>query len=263
MEEMKNLHAGHRKRLREKVGDFGLKVLANHEIVEYFSSFSIPRKDTNELGHNLIDRFGSLVGVFTADAQDLIKVEGVGNETANFLASIGQLFELMRKEMASKGVILNSTGRIVEHFRSCYEIEKNEMFMCFILSDTSRLDGMFKVSGPDCTSVQLDLKTFAENINMRTAKSIVVLHTHPNGLAEPSDADVETTQRLLNISSDLGIEFQDHIILNEDSHYSFKSSGLLDKMQKNYNSIYHNIVKNKKSISKVENEKDTDTTYFD
>ena len=85
----KNPHAGHRKRMREKfLQEMSLDSYPDHNILEMLLFHSIPRADTNELAHNLINTFGSLNGVFDAPYGALLNVDGVGEQTAVLLSSV-------------------------------------------------------------------------------------------------------------------------------------------------------------------------------
>ena len=70
------MHEGHRKRMYEKLknGDG----LYDHEILEILLFNAIPRKNTNPVAHELIKTFGSLSGVFAAEPERLMTVDGVG-----------------------------------------------------------------------------------------------------------------------------------------------------------------------------------------
>ena len=79
------VHDGHRKRLTARFLAEGLEGFAPHQALELLLFYSIPRQDTNELAHRLIDRFGSLSAVFEAPFEQLLEVEGVGEKTASLL----------------------------------------------------------------------------------------------------------------------------------------------------------------------------------
>ena len=65
------IHDGHRERMRERIRRSGLSALQEHEMLEYILYAFIPRKDTNEIAHALIDKFGSFAGVLNADENRL------------------------------------------------------------------------------------------------------------------------------------------------------------------------------------------------
>ena len=66
-----HLHAGHRQRLKNRYLDFGVENFSDHELLEMLLFYAIPQRNTNDLAHALIDRFGSLAGVLSADIDSL------------------------------------------------------------------------------------------------------------------------------------------------------------------------------------------------
>ena len=69
------MHTNHRERLKNRFLTEGLDTFDPHNIMELLLFYSIPQRDTNELGHELINRFGSLAGVFDAPFDELLEVE--------------------------------------------------------------------------------------------------------------------------------------------------------------------------------------------
>lgn len=82
---MKNVHANHRKRLRERFEREGAFSFEPHELLELFLFDAIPRKNTNETAHLLLERFGTLEGVFSAPFEELITVHGIGKSAAAYI----------------------------------------------------------------------------------------------------------------------------------------------------------------------------------
>ena len=60
----KAIHSGHRERLRKKVIQYGIDVLENHEVLELLLFYSIPRRNTNDIAHQMLEEFETLPGVF-------------------------------------------------------------------------------------------------------------------------------------------------------------------------------------------------------
>ncbi len=94
---MKELHKNHRARLRSRYQTEGLDAFADHMLLELLLFQSIPRVDTNPIGHRLLERFGTLDGVFAASEEELCTVEGVGPKTAQMLKAAGEhmLFRML------------------------------------------------------------------------------------------------------------------------------------------------------------------------
>ncbi len=83
--ERENLHAKHRERVRERFEREGALMLEEHVLLELYLFDVLPRVDTNPIAHRLLDRFGSLNGVFSAPYGELLKVRGVGPAVAAYI----------------------------------------------------------------------------------------------------------------------------------------------------------------------------------
>lgn len=74
----------------------------------------------------------------------------------------------------------------------------------------------------------MDRKLIAKTAIGLLASSVIILHTHPNGDATPSQSDIEETKRLRSALLTLDIKMLDHVILGEDgSYYSFADEHLV------------------------------------
>ena len=75
---MANLHEGHRQRLKERFLREGLDHFEPHTVLELLLFYAVPQRDTNELAHRLIARFGSLDAVFDAAFMNCVQWRGLG-----------------------------------------------------------------------------------------------------------------------------------------------------------------------------------------
>ena len=98
----KNIHAGHRERVRENVLKNGFEQLEDHRLLELLLFYSIPREDTNEIAHRLLNEFGSFTEIVKATPKKLSEVQGVGKNSAIQIAAIGELYKRVIEEGAVK-----------------------------------------------------------------------------------------------------------------------------------------------------------------
>ena len=119
------LHDGHRARKKEQFRRQGLDGFADHEVLELLLYYAIPRKDTNELAHRLLQKFGSLQNVFSAPLEELAKVDGVGESAALFLTLLPQV---QKRAMRSGGKerVLNSVDKCGRYFLALLGHERQE-----------------------------------------------------------------------------------------------------------------------------------------
>lgn len=80
--------------------------MEKHEILELLLTFSIPRKNTNEQAHLLLEKFGSIKEILNAPFNLLTSVKGVGPTSALFLKLIGVIVRLYSEESSPKGTVL-------------------------------------------------------------------------------------------------------------------------------------------------------------
>jgi len=109
------MHEGHRSRSKNRFLEEGLDGFEDHEILELLLFYAIPRKDTNELAHSLINKYGSLSGVLEADPKDLAKTPGLGENSAILLALIPSLARIYLKDRWGTRPTLDSTAKAGEY----------------------------------------------------------------------------------------------------------------------------------------------------
>ncbi len=230
MKEYTHRHGGHRQRLKDKVRENGLKVLQEHEILELLLTYTIPYKDTNALAHTLIDKFGNISNVLDANRNDLVKVSGVGEETALFLSTLPELINYYKQKRDNEVEILRSVSKCKKFFRLNYEIQKDEHFYVICLNSAYKVIAKHDVQGEDSCKVNFDVRNFASMISSKDIKAVVLFHTHPNGDVKPSFADIETTKSIFNICAIMKVRLCDHIVFNEVNSFSFEENNLIKPM---------------------------------
>ena len=102
MPEKANAHDGHRKRLRERYLTQGLEGFQPHEALELLLFYAIPRRDTNLLAHQIIDRFGSLDAALSASPQELAQIDGVGESAAALISLLRPMLALAGRKKEKK-----------------------------------------------------------------------------------------------------------------------------------------------------------------
>lgn len=229
-----SIHSGHRKRLREKVKNAGLNSLSEHEIVELLLTYAIPRQNTNPLAHDLINNFGSLSKVIDADYYDLLKVKGLGEESALFINIISSLIQEYRKSKANEeNIIIRNTIDGINYFRKIHTVGGKEILHIICMSKLGKIVSSFNFAGNSDVEINFDFKMFIDKINRDNVNSIMMFHTHPAGQPDPSMSDLQTTQRCVYICYMLGIDFLDHLILTENGFCSMYQRGYIEKMKAN------------------------------
>ena len=214
--------------MRRRFAQTGLSGFADHEALELLLFYAIPRRDTNPLAHRLLERYGSLEGVFTAPAEDLEKVEGMGESAALLLRLVPLLAEKSR-ERTDGPVILNSTERAGEYLLRRFDGKKNELVYELCLDRKGKLLACKLLTEGDVNGAELNIRRLVENALLTNASAVILSHNHPSGVALPSSEDFATTDRTRAALEGVGIPMVDHIIVADGDFVSMRDSGYFTK----------------------------------
>ena len=217
----KNIHSGHRKRVKANVIKNGFSQLEEHKLLELMLFYSIPREDTNELAHKLINHFGSFEEVFKADIEQLKRVDGVGENTAIMIAATGETFNRISKAKPPKKRVYKNTEDLKELAFSLLKGEKNEKVFLICFDAKKTLKRYTVISEGDEISSEINMKEVIKNLVDSDSSIAVLAHNHPTSSAEPSASDVDSTRMICVTLRKIGYALADHIIIGEnDDAYS-------------------------------------------
>lgn len=219
-----NPHQNHRMRVRETFRKAGVDGMPDHNLLELLLFYSIPRKDTNELAHRLIETFGSLNGVFDAPYERLAEVEGMGESSALLLSLVPGICRRYIEGMTDKKKVNLSTPESVsDYLAKKYYGCKTEVFYMLCLDAVGNLINCCKLSEGTTGTVVVDKRIMLETALRNNADKIIFAHNHPNGIAVPSRDDLEMTYEFSTVLSAVGIRLADHLIFAGDDYLSLAS----------------------------------------
>ncbi|NLS26460.1 hypothetical protein S2M10_14430 [Sphingomonas sp. S2M10] len=101
-------NSGHRARLRQRLFEGGPEALLDHELVEYLLALTIPRKDTKPLAKTLLKEFGGLPGLLAADAEAMLRIEGMKDTQIAALKAVhAAALRLLQAKVREQPVLAN------------------------------------------------------------------------------------------------------------------------------------------------------------
>ena len=220
-------HDGHRDRMRERILKSGLSSLQDHEILEYLLFAFIPRKNTNDIAHALISKFGSFAGVLNADEQALQEVDGMTRNAAIFLASLPDVFRVYLKDVDKKKLSLSGRGVIRRYLGAELYGKQVEQVVAVALDSKDQFIAQEVVASGDGASVNVSVRDIVNFAIKHKAVNVVLAHNHPSGQTSPSQADVDLTADAYATLESIGVNLEDHLIFSGADYYSFEESGRL------------------------------------
>ncbi len=216
----KNVHKGHRSRLKKEFLSGGLHNMPDHKALELLLFFGIPYKDTNSIAHNLIEHFGSFSGVLEADVADLVAINGM---TENAACLIKMLLPINRKyieDVASRKPFFTEMQDIVEFLRAKYAGIGKECVYALCFDQQKHLIACRLLNEGDISSSMFDLRKLAAVVLETNASFVIISHNHPHGITLPSKEDIDITERAYKLLVSLKVDLLDHIIVSETSYNS-------------------------------------------
>ncbi|MGI5848477.1 MAG: RadC family protein [Christensenellales bacterium] len=223
------MHEGHRQRLTNRFLSEGLESFEEHEILEYILFYALPRVDTNAIAHRLIKTFGSLAGVLEANAKDLEQVAGIGRKTAAYICMFPEIFRAYQHSKLGKRPFIKSIKDACDFAKSLLFGKTFEQFYVIWLDTQNRVIHHERLSEGGISESPVYLNKVAAAALRHHAAKGVIAHNHPGGNVTPSKADIDTTQDILRALNILGIELLDHIIVSENTCFSFQADSLMGK----------------------------------
>ena len=219
------VHDGHRERLKERFRSEGLDGFTEVQVLELLLFYSVPRKDTNEIAHALLEKFGTLAQVVDANPADLEQVPGMGSSSARFLkllSAAGRRYQISRTESAT---ILRTLEQCGAYLQPRFFGRKHEAVFLLCLDAKCKVLACKQVGEGSVNSAGVPIRRIVETALSANATMVVLAHNHPSGLALPSADDIQTTKRLAVALDTVEITLIDHLVFSDDDYVSMAQSG--------------------------------------
>lgn len=210
--EDKDIHKGHRSRMKLKLEKYGPRIFDTYELLEMLLYYVIPYKDTNPIAKRLLAAFGSLDGVLSAPVEELARVDGIGERCAEFISLTGRVMieDLALEHRRAVRVFddYHDTGSFLASY-----FENNDCSVCMMMLDSAmRLIGISDIPVKDFGSAAVKPKYFVDEVLSSGATVVVIAHRR-HSLVYFSDAAIATDKLIRAELSHLGVIVAEHYVI--------------------------------------------------
>ena len=219
-------YRGHRARLRQRFRKTGMEGFEDYEALELMLTYALPRRDVKPLSKNLIKRFGSVQAVLDAPYEELLREEGLTENSATYIKALKDCAALyLRSHTRKAGQVIASTGALLDYCRVKLAGLKDEQFLAVFLNSSNEViaDEVMQ-EGTVNQSVVYPRKVMERALH-HSATALIFVHNHPSGACRPSKDDQLITAELVRVARGLQISVHDHLIICRDGYYSFREHG--------------------------------------
>ena len=213
---------------REKLMNKGKEALSDAELIAILLRSGSISQSAVELGRSLLQKVDhNLIALSKLSIDDLMRHKGIGEAKA--LSIIAALELGMRRRLAEVPV-----RKTVSSSRDAFDLLYTsvadclyEEFWVLLLNHANRRISVEQISEGGQAGTVVDPKKIFKLALEQNAAGIILCHNHPSGNLNPSTADRNLTDKIKNAGNFLDIKVLDHLIIADESYYSFADNGLM------------------------------------
>ncbi len=213
---------------REKLLEYGKESLSDYELLAILLRTGTKDCDVIELSKKIIENFGSLSKMFSAEIEELNDINGIGEAKALTIVATLEIAYRAYKEIIKqdKEQKMNNPLSIYK-FCSDMILMKSEIVRAIFLNTKLEYLGFNNISkGTLDGSLIHPREVFREAI-LKNASSLILVHNHPSGSPDPSEEDKKITEKITDAGKLIGINLIDHVIIGKGNFYSFKAKRII------------------------------------
>jgi DNA repair protein RadC len=207
------------------------------ELLAIFLRSGIQGKSAIIIANDLLTQFGGVKGIFEAEKEELMEIEGLGEAKVAQIKAVQALAgEYLKEKMKSVSKVRNSKEVFNYLYLTMRDLKKEVFKVIFLDSANQIIDDENLFEGTLNTS-SVYPREIVEKAIHKNAASLVFVHNHPSGDPTPSESDKAITEDLVYACNLVQIKVLDHIIIGDNRYFSFADEGLIEEYNLNFHSI--------------------------
>ncbi len=214
-------------RPRERLLRYGTVSLSDAQLLAIILRTGGRGVSAMDMAIELIDRFGGLMNMEQASLAEYCSVKGLGKAKAAQIKAALELGKRLLGGARNKGPVFSSGQDVYSYFHPKFSGLKKEVFHCAMLDVKNRLIRDSRISEGTLTASLIHPREAFRDAIKESAASVIFVHNHPSGDADPSRDDILITGKLEIAGEAVGIRVLDHIIIGDGQYVSMLEKGYL------------------------------------
>lgn len=215
----------------EKFVTYGGKSLTDAELLAIILRTGTKGVSARQLGERVLSQTSrngnGLLGLHQISLHDLMQIEGIGEVKAVKLKAIAEISTRIAQAKARKTLCYHNPYSIAEYYMERFRHQNVEYILLIMFDSGMHVVGEHILSKGTVNASLLSPREVFIQAFKEQAAGIMILHNHPGGNPVPSDNDLQITEQIKEAGQLMDIPLIDHIILGDNSYFSFKESSLL------------------------------------
>lgn len=215
-------------RPREKLLNKGVKSLSDTELLAILIGSGTREISAVELAREILKLSkNNLTELGKKSVTELTKLKGIGEAKAITIVAALELGRRRNYTDIPEKTTVTSSKEVYNYFRPLVVDISHEEFWVLYLNRSNKVLDQYKLSQGGLSGTVIDIRLIMKRALELLASSIIVCHNHPSGNRNPSDNDKAITTKLKIAGEQLEIRLLDHLIIADNSYFSFADEGLL------------------------------------
>ena len=215
-------------RPREKMISKGRGALSNAELIAILIGSGSGELSAVELARQVLDSVGdNLYDLSKLSIDEMKQHKGIGEAKAVSIAAALELGRRWSVTSPEQRKSINCSQEAYEHFLALIDDPTKEHFLVAYLNSGNKVIKVERISTGGLSRTLADPKVIFKNALLKEATALMLCHNHPSGVVRPSAEDKQLTKNLVAAGKIFDIDVLDHIIIGENSYFSFAEHGMM------------------------------------
>jgi DNA repair protein RadC len=217
-------------RPREKLILKGRSALSDAEVMAILIGSGNSGETALDLSKRILNDFGNdLNQLGKTSVERLMQYQGIKQAKAVTIVAALELGLRRRESKVKKENSITCSRDVYEYMQTILTDLQHEEFWALFLNVKNKIIARVQIGEGGTTQTIVDPKKVFRLAMEHNAVNIIVCHNHPSGAVQPSNADISLTHKLRDGAKLLDLSLIDHIIIGQESYYSFADQGVLEK----------------------------------
>ncbi len=213
-------------RPRERLLSNGAGALTDAELLAILLRTGTGGSSAIDMGQALLERFGSLGRLLTAEPHELRAIRGLGPAKRAEILAVTELQRRALQQLASEGTVLDSPRAVMMFLQHRFNGLQAESFIGLFTDMQNRLLAVEELATGTLGRVNVYPREVVRLALKHNAAAVIFAHNHPGGRAEPSELDKALTRKLQQVMGGIEVSLLDHLIVTPQEIWSFRENGL-------------------------------------
>ncbi|ASW73794.1 hypothetical protein IQ37_06685 [Chryseobacterium piperi] len=215
-------------RPREKFLQKGKGALSDSELLAIVMGSGNKDETAIELARRILSSVGNSWNELSLlSIKDLMKFKGIGEVKALSIATALEIGRRRAGQEITEKTLISNSDTAYSIFKTHLSDLRTEEFWALFLNQSNKVIQMSQLTQGGISQSIVDVRILFKTALDNFSTGIIIAHNHPSGSLKPSREDILITQKVKEAGKLLNIQLLDHLIITQNSYFSFSDEGLV------------------------------------